>query len=59
MQIWVPAMPFPDATGWNAYNLSTEINSLCEKNNEFYVGGSFTAIGGSVAHKIESRNGTS
>lgn len=63
-QIWVPATPFPDATGivptnGEPYNQSTVINSLCEYNNELYVGGSFSAIGGIVAHNIARWNGTS
>ena len=58
-QIWVPATPFPDATGSLVGNKSTVINSLCEYNNELYVGGSFTAIGGIVAHNIARWNGTS
>ena len=63
-QIWVPATPFPDATGivptgGAPYNHATMINSLCEYNNELYVGGSFSAIGGIVAHNIARWNGTS
>lgn len=58
-QIWVPATPFPDATGYLAGTGGTVINSLCEYNNELYVGGSFTAIGGIVAHNIARWNGTS
>jgi hypothetical protein len=61
-QVWVPATPFPGASGVfnpNSNYVQTNINSLCVFNNELYVGGNFTSIGGIVAHCIARWNGTS
>ena len=61
-QTWVPATPFPDATGslLSTYPINASyINSLTEYNGELYVGGSFTGIGGVVAHGIARWNGSS
>jgi hypothetical protein len=59
-QVWVPATPFPGASGYInncTNNNNTFINSLCEFNNELYVGGNFSSIGGIVAHGIARWNG--
>ena len=69
-QMWVPATPFPGATGGfmgnniNTYtgwslNDAPFINSLLVHNGELYVGGYFTSIGGILAHNIAKWNGTS
>jgi hypothetical protein len=57
-QVWGPATPFPQASG-GMINNYTVVNSLCEFNNELYVGGNFTSIGGIVAHCIARWNGNS
>jgi hypothetical protein len=58
-QIWVPATPFPGATsGENSCSVQAIVNSLCEFNNELYIGGNFTSIGGIVAHGIAKWNGS-
>ncbi len=56
-QIWVPATPFPDAIGSLNGQLTT-INTLYTYNNEMYVGGNFTSIGGIIAHGIARWNGS-
>lgn len=59
-QVWVPATPFPGASGYIngcTNNNQTYINSMCVFNNELYVGGNFSAIGGIVAHGIAKWNG--
>ena len=59
-QYWGPATPFPGATGHfqdctnDAYSFVT---SMCEYNNELYVGGNFKFIGGIVAQGIARWNG--
>jgi hypothetical protein len=60
-QSWVPATPFPGATGGISNcvnNNQTFINSSCIFENELYVGGNFTSIGGIVAHGIARWNGS-
>jgi hypothetical protein len=60
-QMWGPATPFPSADGTlftsDNINYHTKIKSLCVYNNEMYVGGNFTSIGGIVAHGIAKWNG--
>jgi hypothetical protein len=60
-QIWVPATPFAGASGGISNclnNNQTFINSSCIFENELYVGGNFTSIGGIVAHGIARWNGS-
>jgi hypothetical protein len=59
-QMWVLATPFPAPSGAfdpNSNGLSTEVNSFCNYNNELYIGGNFTGVGGIVAHCIARWNG--
>ncbi len=59
-QMWVPATPFPAPSGGfdpNSNGLSTEVNSFCVFNNELYIGGNFTGVGGVIAHCIARWNG--
>ena len=50
-QSWVPATPFPSPNG--------PVTSMAKLNNELYVGGGFTQIGGIVSNKVAKWNGTS
>ena len=59
--MWGPATPFPPPSGGfdpNSNGLSTEVNSFCVYNNELYIGGNFTGVGGIVAHCIARWNGS-
>lgn len=61
-QIWGPATPFPGASGYIndcTNNNQTFINAMCVFNNELFVGGNFSAIGGIVANGIAKWNGNS
>ena len=59
-QNWVPATPFPDASlGFSSGiggGVTTGITCTVVFNNELYVGGNFTSIGGIVAHCIAKWN---
>jgi hypothetical protein len=50
-QIWGPPTPFPDP--------DLRVWCMAEMNNELYVGGEFTMIGGVVANHIAKWNGSS
>lgn len=50
-QIWGPPTPFPDP--------NLRVWCMAEMNNELYVGGEFTMIGGVVANHIAKWNGSS
>jgi hypothetical protein len=56
-QTWVPATPFPMASGTLPSSM-WKISSLCEYNSELIVAGNFTGIGGIVAHGIAKWNGS-
>ncbi|MCF8409374.1 MAG: T9SS type A sorting domain-containing protein [Crocinitomicaceae bacterium] len=61
-QMWGPATPFPAPSGTLDFNGSTNhstITSLSVWNNDLYVCGDFTSIGGIVAHGIAKWNGNS
>jgi hypothetical protein len=61
-QMWVPATPFPGASGSfgpNSNLLGTRVNCLYEFNGDLIVAGNFNAIGGIVAHCIAKWNGAS
>jgi hypothetical protein len=60
-QMWVPATPFPGATGFfspNGNGQTTRVNCLVEYNGDLIVAGNFNSIGGLVAHNIAKWNGT-
>ena len=58
-QLWVPATPFPGATGniSNAAIDETRVNCLSEFNGDLIVCGNFSSIGGIVSHGIAKWNG--
>ncbi len=60
-QMWGLATPFSPPSGSfdpNSNGLSTEVNSFCVYNNELYIGGNFTGVGGIVTHCIARWNGS-
>lgn len=56
-QYWEKATPFPDATGFINNDIYGTINCMETYNNELIVAGSFSDIGGIVAHCIARWNG--
>ena len=53
-QNWVPATPFPAPGG-----PTSQVNCMITYNSELIIGGSFTSVGGIVAHRIAKWNGIS